>query len=57
LSQDPSSVFGGLLARCIRDDYLKGDNKLVTEGALFLILGAASSVATTYLLSMAGILL
>ena len=57
MSQDPSSVFGGLLARCIRDDYLKEDSKIATEGMLFLVLGAASSVATTYLLSMAGILL
>ena len=50
-------MFGGLLARCIRDDYLKEDSKIATEGMLFLVLGAASSVATTYLLSMAGILL
>ena len=54
---DPGSVFGGLLARCIRDDYLKEDSKIANEGMLFLVLGAVSSVVTTYLLSMAGILL
>jgi len=54
LSQDPGSTFGGLLAGCIRDDYVKQERKILAEGIIFLILGAASSVATTYLLSLAG---
>jgi hypothetical protein len=57
LPRDPGSIFGGLLAGCIRDEYLKDDNKIVAEGALFFLLGAASSVVTAYLLSMAGLLL
>jgi len=56
LPQDPGSTFGGLLAGCIRDDYLKEDRRMVTEGVLFVILGACSSVFTTYILSLAGIL-
>lgn len=55
LSQDPGSTFGGLLAGCISDDYVKEQRRILTEGVLFLILGAASSVATAYLLSLAGI--
>ncbi|HXY56797.1 MAG TPA: hypothetical protein VEH01_04195 [Nitrososphaerales archaeon] len=54
MSQDPGSTFGGLLAGCIRDDYVKQERKILAEGIIFLILGAASSVATTYLLSLAG---
>jgi hypothetical protein len=57
LPPDPGSIFGGLLAGCIRDEYLKDENKIVAEGALFLLLGAVSSVVTAYLLSVAGILL
>ncbi len=52
---DPGSIFGGLLAGCIRDDYLKEDRKTLAEGVLFLIFGAASSVFTTYLLAWAGV--
>ena len=54
---EPGSIFGGLLARCIRDVYVKDDSKLAAEGVLFVILGAVSSVLTTYFLSLAGILL
>lgn len=54
---DPGSIFGNLLAGCIRDQYIKDDSKLAAEGVLFLLLGAASSVVTTYLLSAVGILL
>ena len=57
MPQDPASIFGGLLARCISDAYLKADRKALTEEALFLIIGAVSSVATTYALSVAKILL
>jgi hypothetical protein len=56
MPKDPGSVFGGLLAACIRDDYTKEDGKFWAEGVLFVILGACSSVVTTYLLSLAGIL-
>ena len=55
LSRDPGSTFGGLLAGCIRDDYVKDEKRVLTEGVVFLILGAISSVATTYLLSVAGV--
>ena len=53
---DPSTTFGGLLAGCISDDYEKQDRKVIAEGVLFMILGAACSVATTYALSLAGLL-
>lgn len=56
MSQDPGSIFGGLLAGCISDDYVRRDKKMIAEGAAFLLLGACSSVATTYALSIAGIL-
>ena len=57
MPQEPGTIFGGLLAGCISDDYIKPDKKMIAEGVVFLILGAFSSVATTYLLSMVGILL
>jgi hypothetical protein len=57
LPPDPGSIFGGLLAGCIRDDYLKDDNRFVAESALFLVLGAVSSLVTTYLLSAVGVML
>jgi len=57
LPQDPGSIFGGLLAGCIRDDYLKDDNRFVAESAFFLVLGAVSSIVTTYLLSAVRIML
>jgi hypothetical protein len=56
LSSDPGSIFGGLFSVCIRDEYVKQDRKLVAEGVLCMILGAVSSVVTTYVLSLAGIL-
>jgi hypothetical protein len=56
LPGDPGSIFGGLFAACIRDDYAKEDRKVIAEGVVFFILGAASSVLTTYILSLAGIL-
>ncbi len=56
MSQDPGSIFGGLLAGCISDEYEKQERKVLAEGVLFLILGAVSSVATTYMLSLAGLL-
>ena len=57
MSQDPGSTFGGLLAGCISDEYPEPEKRAVLEGVAFVLLGAASSVATTYLLSLAGILL
>jgi hypothetical protein len=56
LSRDPASVFGGLFSVCIRDEYVKQDRKMIAEGVLCLILGAVSSVVTTYILSLAGFL-
>jgi hypothetical protein len=56
MPQDPGSTFGGLLAGCIRDDYVKEDRKMLAEGVLFMLLGAVCSVATTYALSLAGLL-
>jgi len=55
LSRDPGSIFGGLFSVCIRDEYADQDRKMVAEGVLCLILGAVSSVVTTYVLSLAGI--
>lgn len=55
LSGDPGSIFGGLFSACIRDSYVKEDRKLVAEGAAFLLLGALCSIATTYVLSLAGV--
>ena len=56
MSRDPGSIFGGLFSVCIRDEYVKLDRKFVAEGVLCLILGAASSIVTTYVLSLAGVL-
>jgi len=56
LSRDPGSIFGGLFSVCIRADHFKEERKLAAEGVLCLILGAVSSVVTTYLLSLSGIL-
>ena len=56
MSRDPGTIFGGLFSVCIRDDYVKQDRKLVAEGVLCLILGMVSSVLTTYVLSLAGVL-
>ena len=56
MNSDPSSVFGKLFTACIRDDYAKLDRRMVAEGFLCLVLGAVSSIVTTYILSLAGIL-
>ena len=55
MPKDPGSLFGGLLRVCIRDDYVREDGKMLAEGVLFVILGACSSVVTTYILSLAGV--
>jgi hypothetical protein len=55
MSQDPGSTFGRLLAGCISDRYDTEDRKALAEGVIFLILGAASSVVTTYLLATLGV--
>ena len=57
MPRDPGSIFGGLLAGCISDAYLKQDKKVLAEEAVFLIIGALSSVVTTYALSVARVLL
>jgi len=54
--KDPGTIFGALLRGCISDRYADEDPKILAEGVLFLLLGAFSSVATTYVLSLAGIL-
>ena len=53
---DPGTTFGGLLAGCISDHYDEPEKKVLAEGVLFLLLGAVCSVATTYVLSLAGLL-
>lgn len=55
MASDPRSIFGGLLAGCISDEYDR-PGKVLAEGALLMVLGAFCSVATTYLLSLAGFL-
>jgi hypothetical protein len=54
LPQEPGKIFGGLLGVCVRDDYVK--DKVLAEEVLFIALGACSSLVTTYLLSVAGVL-
>ncbi|MDG6953924.1 MAG: hypothetical protein JRN33_02930 [Nitrososphaerota archaeon] len=56
MPQEPGSIFGGLLSVCVRDDFLR-EKRVLAEGIVFLALGAVSSVVTTYLLSLAGLLL
>lgn len=55
MSADPGSIFGGLLRRCVSDRYTRARG-LAVEDVAFLLLGVVSSVATTYLLSLAGII-
>ncbi|MGD0319888.1 MAG: hypothetical protein ABSB56_09370 [Nitrososphaerales archaeon] len=57
MARDPMSYFGKLMLGCISDEYVRPDKGVVLEGVLFLALGVCASVATTYLLSLAGILL
>ena len=52
---DPASTFGSLLGTCISDDYVEHGKRSMAEEVLFLVLGACSSIATTYLLSVVGI--
>jgi hypothetical protein len=51
------SRFGKLMLGCISDEYMQQEGRVVLEGVLFLTLGVCASLATTYLLSLAGILL
>jgi hypothetical protein len=55
MSQDPSSTFGGLMLGCIRDKYVGESKKVLLESAASLVLGLCTSVATAYVLSLAGI--
>jgi hypothetical protein len=57
MPRDPVSIFGALLAGCISDVYLKQEKKVLAEEAVFLIIGALSSVATTYALAVTRVLL
>ena len=56
MPREPRAIFGGLMAVCISENRVE-ERKVLAEGALFLILGAVSSVVTTYALSAAGLLL
>ncbi len=42
---------------CISDDYTQMERGVALDGILCLALGVCASVVTTYLLSLAGILL
>ena len=55
MSLDPGSVFGSLLQRCLSDRYSRNRGDAM-EGVAFVLLGLASSLVTTYVLSLAGIL-
>jgi hypothetical protein len=57
MTKDPMSSFGNLMLGCISDEYVREERRVVLEGVLFLALGICASLATTYLLSLAGILL
>jgi hypothetical protein len=57
LTRDPMSSFGNLMLRCISDEYAHKEIGVVLESVVFLALGVCASIATTYLLSLAGILL
>jgi hypothetical protein len=57
MTKDPMSSFGKLMLGCISDEYTRQERGVVLDGILFLALGACASLATTYLLSLAGILL
>jgi hypothetical protein len=55
MPQDPGSIFGSLIGVCIRDDYVEQSKRGMAEEILFIVFGACTSIATTYLLSFAGI--
>lgn len=55
MAQDPGSIFGSLLGACIRDDYTEHGKRGMAEELLCVVVGACTSVATTYLLSVFGI--
>jgi hypothetical protein len=56
MPQDPGSTFGSLLGACIRDVYIgQGGKRAMAEEILFVVFGACTSIATTYLLSFVGI--
>jgi hypothetical protein len=57
MAPDPQSAFGNLLRGCISERYLPKDKGAAAEGALMVTLGLCSSVATAYILSIAGFLL
>jgi hypothetical protein len=57
MAKDPMSSFGKLMLGCISDEYIRQERRVVLEGVVFLALGVCASLATTYLLSLAGILL
>ncbi|MGD0146853.1 MAG: hypothetical protein ABSB53_08420 [Nitrososphaerales archaeon] len=57
MAKDPMSSFGNLMLGCISDEYIPQERMVVLEGVLFLALGVCASLATTYMLSLARVLL
>jgi len=51
------SSFGELMLGCISDEYTQEEGRELLDEVLFLALGICASLATTYFLSLAGILL
>ncbi|MDV3276975.1 MAG: hypothetical protein LYZ69_00735 [Nitrososphaerales archaeon] len=56
MTKDPMTTFGSLLRSCIREDDQRKNGRAVLEGATLLLLGMASSVLTSYALSVLGVL-
>jgi len=54
LPPDPSSFFGGLTRRCIRDEYID-DGSVIRDSVLFTILGMGCGALTLYVLSVLGL--
>ena len=57
MPRDPGAIFGNLVGRCISDNYLEDKKHALSEGVVFLALGAICSAITTYALTFAGALL
>ncbi len=53
MTNEPSSIFSGLARGCIRDVYV-GDERLLRDGVILTMLGAACSVLTVYAISLLG---
>lgn len=57
MTSDPGAIFGNLIGRCISDNYLDDKKHALSEGVVFLVLGAVCSAVTTYVLAFSGTLL